>query len=498
MSIRNGTYDLRTHPGLSRIGAKRELKFALESYWRGETSQAELIATGKSLRERHWQAQQQAGVTLLPVGDFAWYDQVLGTSLLVDAIPVRHRHGDTDLDTLFRVARGRAPTGPAAAAAEMTKWFNTNYHYLVPEFSRDQRFKLGWSQLFDEVEEAKALGLPVKAVLLGPVSYLWLGKEKESGFSRLELLDRLLIVYQEILAKLAAQGWSGCKSTSRRWRWTCRTSGASPISTLTSVWPACKLLLTTYFGSVAHQRDIITSLKVDGLHLDLVAAPEQLETLVPHLPAQWVISRVINGRNVWRANLAKLVPTLKALKAKLGERLWVASSCSLLHSPVDLTLEHELDAQTRSWFAFALQNATSWGCWLTISTVGSWTRSMPTASPSWIGSPTAGCTRRRCSHGSPASPTATSIATAPTRCGPMRSARIQAAAVADHHHRLLPADLGNSGAAPGLAGWSHRRSGLRGGHSGPDQGCHPAPGGNRAGRVGARRGRAQRHGGVFR
>ena len=131
---------------------------------------------------------------------------MLGTSLLVDAVPARHRHGDTDLDTLFRVARGRAPTGPAAAAAEMTKWFNTNYHYLVPEFYRDQRFKLGWSQLFDEVEEAKALGLPVKAVLLGPVSYLWLGKEKESGFSRLELLDRLLIVYQEILAKLAAQG----------------------------------------------------------------------------------------------------------------------------------------------------------------------------------------------------------------------------------------------------------------------------------------------------
>ena len=164
--------------GFPRIGAKRELKFALESYWRGETSQAELVAVGKQLRERHWQVQQAAGVNLLPVGDFAWYDQVLGTSLLVDAVPVRHRHGETDLDTLFRVARGRAPTGPAAAAAEMTKWFNTNYHYLVPEFSRDQRFKLGWCQLFEEVEEAKALGLPVKAVLLGPVSYLWLGKEE--------------------------------------------------------------------------------------------------------------------------------------------------------------------------------------------------------------------------------------------------------------------------------------------------------------------------------
>ncbi|WP_346206282.1 5-methyltetrahydropteroyltriglutamate--homocysteine S-methyltransferase [Aeromonas salmonicida] len=343
--------------GFPRIGAKRELKFALESYWRGETTQAELIATGKSLRDRHWQAQRTAGVNLLPVGDFAWYDQVLGTSLLVDAVPARHRHGDTDLDTLFRVARGRAPTGPAAAAAEMTKWFNTNYHYLVPEFSRDQRFKLGWSQLFDEVEEAKALGLPVKAVLLGPVSYLWLGKEKESGFSRLELLDRLLIVYQEILAKLAAQGveWVQIDEPALaldlpdEWR-------LAYLNAYERLSGPCKLLLTTYFGSVAHQRDIITSLKVDGLHLDLVAAPEQLETLVPHLPAQWVLSAgVINGRNVWRANLAKLAPTLKALKEKLGERLWVASSCSLLHSPVDLTLEHELDPQTRSWFAFALQ-----------------------------------------------------------------------------------------------------------------------------------------------
>ncbi|MGL4480589.1 MAG: 5-methyltetrahydropteroyltriglutamate--homocysteine S-methyltransferase, partial [Aeromonas veronii] len=245
----------------------------------------------------------------------------------------------------------------AAAAAEMTKWFNTNYHYLVPEFSRDQRFKLGWSQLFDEVEEAKALGLPVKAVLLGPVSYLWLGKEKESGFSRLELLDRLLIVYQEILAKLAAQGveWVQIDEPALtldlpdEWR-------LAYLNAYERLAGPCKLLLTTYFGSVAHQRDIITSLKVDGLHLDLVAAPEQLETLVPHLPAQWVISAgVINGRNVWRANLAKLAPTLKALKARLGERLWVASSCSLLHSPVDLTLEQELDPQTRSWFAFALQ-----------------------------------------------------------------------------------------------------------------------------------------------
>lgn len=345
--------------GFPRIGAKRELKFALEAYWRGEIPQSELLAVGKGLRERHWQAQRQAGVTLLPVGDFAWYDQVLGTSLLVDAVPARHRDGETTLDTLFRVARGRAPTGQPAAAAEMTKWFNTNYHYLVPEFHQDQRFRLGWSQLFDEVEEAKALGLPVKAVLLGPVSYLWLGKEKESGFSRLELLDRLLVVYQEILGRLSSLGveWVQVDEPAltldlpEEWR-------LAYLKAYERLAGPCKLLLTTYFGSVAHQRDLITSLKVDGLHLDLVAAPEQAESLIPKLPAHWVVSAgVINGRNVWRANLLAVGERLKGLKARLGERLWVGSSCSLLHSPVDLTLEHELAPQVKSWFAFALQKS---------------------------------------------------------------------------------------------------------------------------------------------
>ncbi|QFI54518.1 5-methyltetrahydropteroyltriglutamate--homocysteine S-methyltransferase [Aeromonas simiae] len=343
--------------GFPRIGAKRELKFALEAYWRGEIPQAELLAVGKNLRQRHWQAQREAGVTLLPVGDFAWYDQVLGTSLLVDAIPERHRDGDTTLDTLFRVARGRAPTGQPAAAAEMTKWFNTNYHYLVPEFHREQRFRLGWSQLFDEVEEAKALGLPIKAVLLGPVTYLWLGKEKESGFSRLELLDRLLIVYQEILAKLAAQGveWVQIDEPALtldlpdEWR-------LAYLRAYERLAGPCKLLLTPYFGSVAHQRELITSLKVDGLHLDLVAAPEQLDSLLPKLPAHWVVSAgVINGRNVWRANLLAQAERLAPLKARLGERLWIATSCSLLHSPVDLSLEQELPPRVKSWFAFALQ-----------------------------------------------------------------------------------------------------------------------------------------------
>ena len=163
--------------GFPRVGLRRELKKAQESYWAGNTSREELLAVGRELRARHWEQQKQAGIDLLPVGDFAWYDHVLTTSLWLGNVPARHQNkdGSVDIDTLFRIGRGRAPTGEPAAAAEMTKWFNTNYHYMVPEFVKGQRFKLSWTQLLDEVDEALALGHKVKPVLLGPVTYLWLG-----------------------------------------------------------------------------------------------------------------------------------------------------------------------------------------------------------------------------------------------------------------------------------------------------------------------------------
>ena len=173
--------------GFPRIGLQRELKKALEAYWAGNITQTALLQTGRNLRHRHWQWQQQAGVDLLPVGDFAWYDHVLTTSLMVGNVPPRHQNSDgsVDLDTLFRIARGRAPTGKQAPAAEMSKWFNTNYHYLVPEFHAEQEFKLSWTQLFDETDEALTAGYRVKPVLLGPLSYLWLGKTKGTAFDKL-------------------------------------------------------------------------------------------------------------------------------------------------------------------------------------------------------------------------------------------------------------------------------------------------------------------------
>jgi 5-methyltetrahydropteroyltriglutamate--homocysteine methyltransferase len=343
--------------GFPRVGLRRELKKAQESYWAGNMTQEELMATGRELRARHWQQQQQAGVDLLPVGDFAWYDHVLTTSLLLGNVPARHQNddGSVDLDTLFRLGRGRAPTGKPAAAAEMTKWFNTNYHYMVPEFTQGQRFKLTWTQLLDEVDEALALGHKVKPVLLGPLTYLWLGKVKGEQFDRLSLLDDILPVYQQVLAELAKRGIE----------WV-QIDEPALVLELPQAWldayrPAyaalqgkTKLLLTTYFDSIGHNLETLRQLPVQGLHIDAVAGHDSLNAVANALPKDWVLSLgVINGRNVWRADLSTWFDRLKPLVA--GRNVWLGTSCSLLHSPIDLSVETRLDAEVKSWFAFALQ-----------------------------------------------------------------------------------------------------------------------------------------------
>ncbi|PJG61424.1 5-methyltetrahydropteroyltriglutamate--homocysteine S-methyltransferase [Yersinia kristensenii] len=343
--------------GFPRVGLKRELKKAQESYWAGNSTQEELLNVGRELRARHWQQQQQAGVDLVPVGDFAWYDHVLTTSLLLGNVPERHQNADgsIDLDTLFRIGRGRAPTGTPAAAAEMTKWFNTNYHYMVPEFQQGQQFKLGWTQLLDEVDEALALGHKIKPVLLGPVTYLWLGKVKGEQFDRLSLLKDILPVYQQVLAELAKRGIE----------WVQIDEPALvlelPQEWLDAYQPAyqalqgqVKLLLTTYFDSIGHNLETIRDLPVQGLHVDVVAGQDDITDLNAKLPKEWLLSLgVINGRNVWRADLSHWFERLQPLVN--SRPLWLGSSCSLLHSPIDLSEETRLDAEVKSWFAFALQ-----------------------------------------------------------------------------------------------------------------------------------------------
>ena len=352
--------------GFPRIGRDRELKKALEAYWKGELDEAGLQAVGRELRAAHWQVQKAAGLDLLPVGDFAWYDHVLSHSLTFGVIPERFRPADgkPTLDTLFAMARGAVANKggnnccAGAHAQEMTKWFDTNYHYLVPEFTADQQFQLSWAQLFDEVEEAHALGHTIKPVLIGPLTYLWLGKAKGGEFDRLDLLERLLPVYGEILQRLAAQGVEWVQidepilalDLPQDWK-----NAFERAYNLLHREPG-KKLIATYFGGLEDNLGLAASLPVDGLHIDLVRAPEQFPTILDRLPAYKVLSLgVVNGRNVWRTDLQAVLEILQQAQERLGERLWVAPSCSLLHSPVDLNREDKLDDELKSWLAFAVQ-----------------------------------------------------------------------------------------------------------------------------------------------
>ena len=346
--------------GFPRIGAHRELKKALENYWKGEIEQDALLEQGRALRRQHWRIQQDAGLDLIPTGDFAWYDQMLNHSVMLGAVPARFAATEetVDLDTMMRMARGRAPTGKPAAACEMTKWFDTNYHYIVPELHKDQTFKLSDTRLLDETSEAIEQGINAKPVIIGPLTWLWLGKVKGEAFNRLELLDNLLEVYGELLNRLAQLNVEWIQidepilvlDLPDEWK----QAFESVYNRLQS--RELKILLATYFGGLNGTTTTVVNLPVEGLHVDLIRNPEQLAALEDRLPAYKVLSAgVVNGRNIWRADLSGILNELSAAKQRLGDQLWVAPSCSLLHTPVDLDEETNLDAELVSWLAFAKQ-----------------------------------------------------------------------------------------------------------------------------------------------
>ncbi|HVW30602.1 MAG TPA: 5-methyltetrahydropteroyltriglutamate--homocysteine S-methyltransferase [Polyangiaceae bacterium] len=356
---------VRTHNlGFPRIGAKRELKFAQESYWKGQSSRADLVALGARLRSRHW--DQQAGLDLVPVGDFAFYDQVLDMSFTLGNLPARvHGFSGDVLDNYFRVARGRsAPgteepgaSGAGVAAGEMTKWFDTNYHYIVPEFSADTQFELDASRLLAQLAEARAQNVKAKPVIIGPVTYLWLGKAKDDS-DKLALLPRLLPVYAELLKALGAQGveWVQIDEPAlvtelgAGWQQAFRTAYAALASS------PVELLLATYFGQLIENLPLACSLPVGGIHLDVINARAEVDKLVASLPKDRVLSLgVINGRNIWKTDLTAALDWLEPLAKSLGDRLWLAPSCSLLHVPVDLKSEQKLPADVAASLAFALQ-----------------------------------------------------------------------------------------------------------------------------------------------
>ncbi len=342
--------------GFPRIGAKRELKFALERYWKGESPAQELLDCAAALRARHWQLQQDAGLDYVSVNDFSLYDQVLDHARMFNLIDPRFAdgQGDSALDDYFRMARGQAPSGEPTRALAMTKWFDTNYHYLAPELDQAPAPALNADKLLGEIDEARALGHRPKPVLIGPVTLLWLAR----GNDRLRLLEPLLACYRQLLERLAEReiDWVQIDEPilvldlEPQWQQALRQS----YGVLAEV--PVKLLLASYFGALGDNLSLALALPVAGLHVDTVRGGDEYLQLAKQLaPTQILSVGIIDGRNIWKTDLNLKLEQLKPLARQLGERLWIAPSCSLLHVPVDLDQEKGLDAEQRSWLAFAVQ-----------------------------------------------------------------------------------------------------------------------------------------------
>lgn len=373
--------------GFPRIGPKRELKAALEQHWSGRIDDKALLAAAAELRGQAWRRQRELGADIVPSNDFSLYDHVLDATAMVGAVPdIYGWTGErVGLETYFAMARGsqghgegeaacahgHSHGGDGAPAAEMTKWFDTNYHYLVPEFTADQAFRLGSTKALHEYLEAKEQGIETRPVLLGPVSYLLLGKARaasgsdsdraanDAGFDPLTLLPRLLPVYAEVLRSLARAGatWvqidEPCLVTDLSDA--AREAYAHAYAVLSDVTPPIKLMLTTWFGAIGDNLDTVLALPVHGLHVDLVRAPEQLDAVVAGARPDLVLSLgVLDGRNVWKADLNAVLDRIEPVVAS-GRPVIVAPSCSLLHTPIDLEREIALDAEVKDWLAFAVQ-----------------------------------------------------------------------------------------------------------------------------------------------
>lgn len=359
--------------GFPRIGGQRELKKTTESYWQGKVTVDALLAQGKELRETNWKLQKAAGVEIIPSNDFSYYDQVLDLSLLFNVIPARYtKYELAPIDVLFAMGRGlqkkATETKPAVdvTALEMVKWFDSNYHYVRPTFSHSTEFKLNTEaglKPVDEYLEAKALGIETRPVILGPISYLYLGKaDKDSlDLEPISLLEKILPVYEEILSKLKEAGATQVQidepilvldlpeSIQSKYKAT--------YDQLTSNAAIPELVLTTYFGDVRPNLAAIKDLSVAGYHFDFVRVPEQFDDVVEILNDKQTLSvGIVDGRNIWKANLAKASEFVAKAVAKLGkDRVVVSTSSSLLHTPVDLANEKKLDATIKDWFSFATQ-----------------------------------------------------------------------------------------------------------------------------------------------
>ncbi|MCK5834291.1 MAG: 5-methyltetrahydropteroyltriglutamate--homocysteine S-methyltransferase [Lentisphaeria bacterium] len=342
--------------GFPRIGSQRELKRSLELYWAGSINQEELQATAEVLKTNHWKIIADAGIDLIPIGDNALYDHILDTTTMLGLIPPRFSN-EVGLDRYFSMARGNAEKG--LSAMEMTKWFDTNYHFIVPEFSSDLKIELNYDQLLEDVLQAKALGYQVKPVLVGPITYLSLGKEI-GGFDRWKLLPQLITAYQVVIKTLSEHcDWiqidepilvTDLKSE-------VQAKFATVYQSLKAVSGDTKLILTTYFESVGENLETTLDLPCDAFHFDLVRGKDQLNELLEKFPKDKIISLgLIDGRNIWKTDLDEAQEIINQAVDKLGSsQVLIGSSCSLLHCPVDLKSEQQLDSPIYNWLSFSVQ-----------------------------------------------------------------------------------------------------------------------------------------------
>ena len=353
--------------GFPRIGANRELKKAVESYWKKTSSLADLQKTASEIRANNWQAQKNAQISFIPANDFSFYDQVLDNIALFGAIPQRfidsfkfNFSNNVDLDLLFAMARGAQRDGIDVTAMEMTKWFDTNYHYLVAEFTKNQQFKLTSNKIFEEFLEAKKLNIETRPVILGPITFLLLGKTTD-GSDKLDLLDNLLKVYEQLFVKLQE---IGVKDLQIDEPFLATDLSVEAVQAYLKAYPQIKkfagkikLHLTTYFEELAENSQLAFDLETDSIHVDLVRGEEQLDKILPLIkPHQSLSMGVVDGRNIWINDFEKSIAMVNKAISKLGkERIIIGSSCQLLHVPVDLNSEKILDNELKSWLAFATQ-----------------------------------------------------------------------------------------------------------------------------------------------
>ncbi|MGE4539425.1 MAG: 5-methyltetrahydropteroyltriglutamate--homocysteine S-methyltransferase [Desulfovibrio sp.] len=348
--------------GFPRMGRNRELKAALESYWAGSIDDDALEAQAAALRLSHWQLAGEAGIDLVPVGDFSLYDHMLDMACLLGAVPERFGHagGEVPLDTFFAMARGVQDGTRDVAAMEMTKWFDTNYHYIVPEFTPGQRLAVVGSKIFDEARRSAEAGLAAKAVLPGPFTFLTLGKSATPGFDRFSLFPDLLEAYRDILGRLGALcPWVELDEPILALDLPESLAGPfrEAYGDLAKAAGPAKLMLATYFGGIAHNLSWVQGLPLGALHIDCVRDPTQIALTAKALSPETALSLgLVDGRNIWRVDAAAALARIALAADHVGaERLMLAPSCSLLHCPVDLAAETALDPTIRNWMAFAVQ-----------------------------------------------------------------------------------------------------------------------------------------------